>query len=160
MTRRKLRQPYSTRLAAVCSLLNAERSRCVVVGAAALQLWGSTRATRDIAILIDPTVANARRVLKALERSGAGFAKELSAEELVRRAVTIVGDIPNVDIFTRAWNLKYADAGAAATLFEIEGVKIPAASIEHLIESKRTGRLQDAADIETLEAIRRERAMG
>jgi hypothetical protein len=71
--------------------------------------------------------------------------------------VTIIGDIPNVGIFTRAWNLRYAEAGPAATLFEVEGVKIPTASIEHLIESKRTGRLQDAADIEVLEEIRRMR---
>ena len=146
---------YSTHLARVCSLLNAERARYVVVGASALQLWGTTRATRDIDILIDPTLANARRVLRALAGLGTGIAGELSPEEIVRRPVTIIGDTPNVDVFTRAWNLKYAEAGPAATLFDVEGVKIPAASIEHLIESKRTGRLQDAADIEVLEEIRR-----
>ena len=148
---------YATRLAEVCSRLNAERARYVVVGAAALQLWGTTRATRDVDILIDPTVANARRVLRALARLGMAFARQLAPEDIVRRPVTIIGDIPNVDIFTRAWNLKYADAGPAATTFEVEGVEIPAASIEHLIESKRTGRLQDAADIEVLEEIRRMR---
>lgn len=40
-------------------------------------------------------------------------------------------------------------------VFEVEGVQIPTASIDHLIESKRTGRLQDAADIEVLEEIKR-----
>jgi hypothetical protein len=108
-------------------------------------------------ILIDPTVANARRILRALASLGMGFAKELAPEDIVRRPVTIIGDIPNVDIFTRAWNLKYAATRPDATLFEVEGVKIPCASIEHLIESKRTGRLQDAADIEVLEEIRRMR---
>lgn len=148
---------YATRLAEVCSHLNAEHARYVLVGAAALQLWGTTRATRDVDILIDPTVPNAKRVLRALARLGMGFAKELAPDDVVRRPVTIIGDIANVDIFTRAWNLKYAEAGPAATLFEVEGVKIPTASIEHLIESKRTGRLQDAADIEVLEEIRRMR---
>jgi hypothetical protein len=148
---------YASRLAEVCSRLNAERARYVVVGAAAGQLWGTSRATRDVDILIDPSVANARRVLRALATLGMGFAKELAPDDLIRRPVTIIGDIPNVDIFTRAWNLKYAEAGPAATLFEVEGVKIPCASIEHLIESKRTGRLQDAADIEVLEEIRRMR---
>lgn len=52
----------------------------------------------------------------------------------------------------------FDDAGRAAVAFELEGVKIPTASIEHLIESKRTGRLQDAADIEVLEEIRRLRS--
>ncbi len=69
--------------------------------------------------------------------------------------VTVVGDIPRVDIMTVAWQVHYAEAIAAAHTFEVEGVRIPTASIEHLIASKRTGRLQDAADIELLEEIRR-----
>ena len=48
-----------------------------------------------------------------------------------------------------------AEAIVAARIFEVEGVRIPTASIEHLIASKRTGRAQDAADIEVLEEIRR-----
>jgi hypothetical protein len=155
LARKEKAKHYATHLAHVCSLLNAERARYVVVGACALQLWGTTRATRDIDILIDPTLTNARRILRALSRLGAGFARELTAEEIVERPVTIIGDTPNVDLFTRAWNLKYAVAGPAATMFEVEGVMIPAASIGHLIESKRTGRLQDAADIEVLRAIQR-----
>jgi hypothetical protein len=146
---------FDTRLAEVCHALNAQRARYLLVGAAAMQLWGTTRATRDVDILIEPTVANARRVLKALAQLGMRFAAQLSAEELAERPVTIVGDIPNVDIFTRAWNLKYAEAAPQAAVYEVEGVDIPVASIAHLIESKRTGRMQDAADIEVLEEIRR-----
>ncbi|MGH7619629.1 MAG: DUF6036 family nucleotidyltransferase [Gemmatimonadaceae bacterium] len=144
-----------TRLAEACSELNAERAKYVLVGAAAMQLWGTTRATRDIDILIDPTVANARRVLAGLAKLGFGFAAELSPEEIVRRPVTVIGDMPNVDVLTRAWNLRFTDARRRAVVFELEGVKIPTASIEDLIESKRTGRLQDAADIDVLEEIRR-----
>jgi hypothetical protein len=119
-----------------------------------MQLWGTTRATRDVDILIEPTVANARRVLRALGTLGFGFAKELLAEEVASRPVTIVGDSPNVDILTIAWSVRYADAKHDAVTFEVEGVRIPTASVEHLIASKRTGRLQDAADIEVLEEIR------
>lgn len=150
----------STRLGQVCAALNAERARYIVFGASALQLWGSTRATRDIDILIDPAVSNVRRTLKALGRLGFGFAKELVPEDVAKRAVTMIGDTPNVDILTRAWNVKFADALPRAAIFEIEGVRIPTASIDDLIESKRTGRLQDAADIEVLEAIRRLRPPG
>jgi hypothetical protein len=155
LARKQKAKGYATHLARVCALLNAERARYVVVGASAMQLWGTTRATRDIDILIEPSLQNARRVLHALAGLDVGIARELSPEEIIRRPVTIIGDMPNVDVFTRAWNLKYVEAGPAATLFDVEGVKVPAASIEHLIESKRTGRLQDAADIEVLEDIRR-----
>jgi hypothetical protein len=120
-----------------------------------MQLWGTTRATRDIDILIEPTVANAARVLRALSTQGFGLAREWLAEEVAKRFVTIIGDSPRVDILTLAWSVRYAEAKKTATVFEVEGVKIPAASIAHLIESKRTGRLQDAADIEVLEEIRR-----
>ena len=145
----------STRLAQVCAALNSEKAHYVLVGAAALQLWGTTRATRDIDILIEPTTANARRVLRALSSVGLGLARELVAEDVAADAVTMIGDIPNVDILTRAWNVLYRQARPRAELFELEGVRIPTASIDDLIESKRTGRLQDAADIEVLEAIRR-----
>ena len=149
--------PYETRLGEVCARLNRHKSNYVVVGATALQLWGYARATRDIDILIEPTVENARRVLAALAETGFGFAKEWLAEEVAQRKVTIIGDMPRVDILTIAWSVHYPEAARDANVFTVEGVKIPTASIEHLIASKRTGRLQDAADIEVLEEIRRRR---
>jgi hypothetical protein len=138
---------YQTRVARVCSRLNAEDARYVLFGATAMQLWGTTRATRDIDILIEPTVENATRVLRALASLGFGLAGEHLAEEVASRPVTMIGDMPNVDILTRAWNVLWADAHRHAVTFTVEG-----------IESKRTGRLQDAADIEVLEEIRRLRA--
>lgn len=148
---------YGTALAQVCSRLNAARASYVLVGARAMQLWGTSRATVDIDILIEPTVENAERVLEALSGAGYGFATEYLPEEIATRAVTMIGDSPRVDILTRAWNLRWSEAAPRATTFEIEGVPIPTASIEDLIASKRTDRLQDAADIEVLEEIRRRR---
>ena len=148
---------YDTRVARVCSRLNAEGARYVLVGATAMQLWGTTRATRDIDILIEPTVENATRVLRALASLGFGLAREHQAADVAKRAVTIIGDTPNVDILTRAWNVTWRAAHRRATTFEVEGVAVPTASIEDLVESKRTGRLQDSADIEMLEEIRRRR---
>lgn len=156
MTRGK----YETALAQVCSALNRQEANYVLVGAMAMQLWGSTRATRDVDILIEATVPNAERVLRALGEAGLVLAREWLAEELAKKPVTIIGDLPRVDVLTVAWSVHYPEAVEAATVFEVEGVKIPTASIEHLIASKRTGRLQDAADIETLEEIRRLRGEG
>ena len=146
---------YETRTAEVCAALNHQGARYVLVGAAAMQLWGTTRATRDVDILIEPTVENASRVLAALGKLGFGFAQQFLAKEVARKPVTMIGDNPNVDILTVAWSVRYAEAREAATTFALEGVPIPTASLEHLIQSKRTGRLQDAADIEVLEEIKR-----
>lgn len=150
---------YESSLAEVCARLNRHQAHYIVVGARAVQLWGSARATRDIDILIEPSLPNAERVLRALSEVGFGLSNEWLAEEIVKRPVTIIGDSPRVDILTVAWSLHYAEARPDATIFEVEKVKIPTASIEHLIQSKRTGRLQDAADIEVLEEIRRRRAV-
>ncbi len=149
---------YQSRLAEVCAPLNAHEAKYVLVGAMAMQLWGTTRATRDVDILIEATRENAARVIDALSEIGFGIAKELNPDEIVARHVTIIGDMPRVDVFTLAWSLRYPEAIRDARIFTVEGVAIPAASIDHLIASKRTDRLQDAADIETLEAIKRLRA--
>lgn len=146
---------FETVLARVCDRLNAHGAAYVLFGARALQLWGSARATRDVDILIPMDVDNARRVLAALSELGAGLAREWLADEIVAKPVTIIGDEPRVDLMTVAWSVRYAEAAEAAVDFEIEGVKIPVASIDHLIASKRTGRLQDAADIEVLREIKR-----
>jgi len=145
---------YETRVACVCSRLNRERARYLVVGATAMQLWGTSRATRDVDILIEPTLENAERVLRALATLGFGFAADLEAADIVARPVTMVGDMPNVDILTRAWNVRFTDAAPRATTFRVEDVAIPTASLDDLIASKQTGRLQDLADIELLIALR------
>ncbi len=148
---------YHTRVARVCALLNATGASYAVAGATAMQLWGSSRATRDVDILIEPTVDNAARVLKALSALGFGFAAQLTASDVATQPVTMVGDTPNVDILTRAWNVTWQDASKSLRFFDVEGVRVPTLSLNDLIASKRTGRLQDLADIESLEAIRRSR---
>lgn len=150
---------YDTRIAQVCSRLNSEEARYIVVGASAMQLWGTTRATRDIDILIDPTEENAARVLSALSQLGCGMASDYMPSDVISRVVTMIGDIPNVDILTRAWNVLWSEASPRAISFEVEGVLIPTASLEDLIASKQTGRLQDDADIEVLEEMRRLRTL-
>jgi len=56
---------------------------------------------------------------------------------------------------TVARKVKYEQAAPNASAVDVEGVRIPLTSLDDLIEIKRTGRLQDAADIEVLEEIRR-----
>jgi hypothetical protein len=144
-----------SRVAALCRLLNAEDARYLLVGASAMQLWGSTRATRDIDILIEPTLENAERVLAALAQLPFRVAEEYTPAELIARVVTMIGDTPNVDVFTRAWNLRWPEASASVVVFEVDGFDVPTVTIPNLIASKRTGRLQDTADIQVLEELLR-----
>lgn len=151
---------FETHVAAVCEALNRHGAEYLIVGAVAMQLWGTTRATRDIDLLIRPTRENAARVLAALSELGSGLAGEWLAEEVTSKPVTIIGDDPRVDLLTVAWSVRYEEAAPRATTFELEGVEVPAASLDDLIRSKQTGRLQDEADVQVLNRIRELREGG
>ena len=144
--------------AQVCDALNRSRAKYLVIGGVACILHGYARATDDVDILIERTEANAARVLAALGRVGYGFASEWSAAEILKRPITLIGDDPAVDVFTVAWKVKYEQAAPRASVVNVDGVEIPLIALDDLIETKRTGRLLDAADIEVLEEIRRLRA--
>ena len=109
----------------------------------------------DIGILIEQTEENGEKVLVAMGETGFGLAREGPASEIIAKPVTLLWDSPRVDVLTVAWSVHYAEVRRDAIVVTTEGVEIPAASIDHLIASKRTGRLQDVVDIEVLEEIRR-----
>src|SRR2546426_3299442 len=145
----------TSRLATVCSLLNAAGVKYVVVGAFAAALHGVVRATKDIDVLIEPTLENARRALKALESLSWGVSRELDPADVVAKPITVIGDDPRVDLLTLAWSVRYADAAPKALTVEIDGVEIPFADLDTLIRTKQTDRFQDKADIESLEQVKR-----
>lgn len=144
-----------SRLVTVCRLLNDAGVRYVIVGGYALALHGAVRATKDVDVLIQPTLDNARRALEALANLTFGIARELDPADVVAKPLTIIGDTPRVDLLTLAWSVRYADAAPHVRTVQIEGVDVPFADIDTLIRSKQTGRLQDQADVETLERLKR-----
>lgn len=141
--------------AQVCAELNRAGAKYLVIGGVACVLHGYVRATTDVDILIERTRQNTDRVLEALARIGYGFAREWTAEEILKRPITVIGDDPAVDVFTVAWSVKYEQAVKRSSVVEVDGVAIPLIGLDDLIETKRTGRPLDAADIEALEEIKR-----
>ena len=144
-----------SRLVSVCRLLNAAGVRYVVVGGFALALHGVVRATKDVDVLIEPTLENVRRALRALEGLKFGIARELNPAEVLAKPITIVGDDPRVDLLTLAWSVRYADAAPRMLTARLDDVDVPYADLDTLIRTKQTGRLQDMADAEALEELRR-----
>jgi len=148
-------QPLTqSRLLKVCGLLNAAHVRYVVVGGFALALHGYPRFTKDVDILIEPTLENATRTLKALEGLRWGISRELDPADVIAKPFTIVGDDPRVDILTLACSIRYADAAPKIQTLDIEGVAVPIPDIDTLIRTKQTDRLRDKADVEELERIK------
>jgi hypothetical protein len=145
----------TSRILQVCAALNASEARYLVIGGAACVLHGYVRATTDVDILIEPTRENAERVLEALSTVGFGFARELTAGEILSNPVTVIGDNPAVDIFLGAWAVNYRTALPGSQVLDVEGVLVPVVSLDDLIASKGSGRAQDIADVEALRQIKR-----
>jgi hypothetical protein len=143
-----------TRIALVCRLLNRYHVRYVLIGGAAAVLHGVIRPTRDVDVLIEATVENAARALRALRGLAFGLVRELHPEAVAGAPFTIIGDTPRVDLITVACGVTYAEAIATCIPVRVEGVAVPLAAIETLIRAKRTGRHRDLGDIEELERLR------
>jgi hypothetical protein len=66
----------------VCSLLNRERAKYLIIGGQAIILHGLVRTTEDVDILIEPSDDNCKRVLTALRQLEDGAAKQLTPRDL------------------------------------------------------------------------------
>ena len=75
-----------------------------------------------------------------------GLARELDAATETRRAITIIGDDPRVDVMKGAGGLAYREARNSKKTARIQGVEIPYAGLRDLIQSKNTERDQDQVD--------------
>ncbi len=144
----------------VCAALNAAGAKYLVIGGVACVLHGYARATTDVDILIQRTRENAERILDGLSTIGYGFARELVPDEILERPITVIGDDPAVAIFLVAWTVKYEEAVTRSSVVHVDGVAVPLVGLDDLIETKRTGRPLDTADIEALEEIKRLRGLG
>lgn len=138
------------RVLLVCRLLNRRRVRYLLAGGVAANLHGSVRATKDVDVLVPRDLANMERLLEALAGLPYGIARELDAETLASKPVTIIGDDPRVDVLTVAWSVTFERAWPRRLVRRIRGVRVPYLNRSDLVRSKQTGRAQDKADLEAL----------
>jgi hypothetical protein len=144
----------------------------VVVGGFAVIMHGHLRATRDLDLVIGLAPDNCARALVALEGIGlrprlpvrlSDFADpDIRRDWIDNRHMRVfqlwdpVNPVRSVDVFVRepfAIGMMLSEA----TMKDYDGVRIPVASIRHLIAMKRAaGRRNDLDDIEALREIARE----
>ena len=142
----------------VCRRLNERGAAYIVVGGIAVNLHGHVRATRDLDILVPRDIENTRRILEALAELPYGMARELDAEIVDARPITIIGDDPRVDILKSAGALNYSNAKDGVVTITVENVVVPYVSLEDLIRSKKTDRDDDKADERRLRLIAKQKA--
>jgi hypothetical protein len=130
--------------------------RYLIGGAHALAFHARPRATKDLDIFVEPTKANARRLLVALGKFFGGSVPSYVTVEAVLNPDTIVqlGVAPvRVDILSAFGTLTFAEAWKHRHRATFGTVPASYLSREHLIAEKRYfDRPQDRVDVASLES--------
>ena len=133
-------------------LFNKHRVRYCIVGAYAVAFHARPRYTKDMDILIEPSVDNGQKVVEALKEFGFGGLK-LGPEDVAHpgKVVQLGYEPLRVDLLTSIAGCTFAQVWK----HRVQGKygKQPTVFIgrEDLIRNKRlAGRRQDQADVETL----------
>jgi hypothetical protein len=130
-------------------LLARHDVRYMIVGGYALAAHGLPRATGDLDAWIWTDVANARRLLTALDEFGfGGIGIEL--DDLTSPDCVVQMGYPpyRIDLLTRISGVDFDTAWERRVDVDLGGVVVPFIGRDDLIANKRaTGRPQDVADV-------------
>jgi predicted nucleotidyltransferase len=132
--------------------LNDNKVKYLVIGGYAVVQYAEPRYTKDLDIWIEASVANAKKLLKALKYFGAPIAN-LTIEELAIPGLVYVFGIPpvRVDVLNKVSGRSFETAWKSKQIEAIEGIKVNFVSKQDLIILKKAaGRPQDLADIQSL----------
>ena len=140
------------RLHRVFASLERNDVRYLGIGGIAAVLHGVPRATLDLDILIQATLDNAARLLKALDEAGLGTASLITVQGLLDHEMSVFEDYVRIDVQTRTPGIRFEEAWQNREVMEYHGQKFFVASREDLIASKRAaGRKVDLEDVRLLE---------
>ena len=136
----------------LCTALNREGARYVLIGGFAVILHGFVRSTKDVDLLVDPSEENIRAVKRAMATLPDNAAALLADDEVLLYKVVRVADEIVVDLLASACGVTYSETAESSSVetFRVHGVEIPVASKEILIRMKDTIRESDALDVRFL----------
>lgn len=138
--------------------LRRNKVKYLIIGGVACGIYGSPRVTKDLDIIIRPTLDNARRLLEALKEAGFGTAYLTTPEKIIANEINIFEDIIRLDVLTKVKGFIFDMAWKMRGVRILKGIKINVASLDDLIKSKKVSkRLIDKEDIKILKKIKRYR---
>jgi hypothetical protein len=133
-------------------LLNSHGVKFLVVGGYALAFYGSPRFTGDIDIFVQPSPANARRVMKALKDFGFGSVGLSESDFMADDRVIQLGVPPvRVDFLTSLTGVSWDEASKDMIKGMFGDVPVHYLGRKQFTANKRAlGRKKDLADLEAL----------
>jgi hypothetical protein len=135
--------------------LNKEGAAYVVIGGMAVLSQIPYRTTRDIDVLIQPTIENARKVRDAVRRWG-GFEPQYPPEDFISGDILSFGGLLRVEIHSRVPGVTWEKVHRGRVQGELLGVPTSFAGLDDLIAMKEAaGRPEkDIPDLKRLEKLR------
>ncbi|MEO9198931.1 MAG: hypothetical protein ABI206_09285 [Antricoccus sp.] len=154
----------------IFAALNHAKVDYVVVGGLAVILHGYLRATADLDLAVGLAPDNSRRAMQSLASIGlqprlpvamADFADPAKRREWLEQRNMLVfplwdpaNPLRSVDVFIDE-PIAFDSLLRDAVRKDLDGISVPIASIDHLIDMKRrAGRTRDLEDIDKLQQIR------
>ena len=140
------------------TILNKYSVQYIMVGGFAVNLYGYTRATTDIDLLLKDDLLNKQSLAKAFSELGYG---DISFEQLQfvpGWTNFYIGTGVQLDIMTslKGVDISFDECLQMAPVAEIDGVMVPFLHINHLIANKKSvNPLKDQIDVIELEKIQK-----
>ena len=135
-------------------LFAEENVRYLIVGGYAVIHHGHPRSTKDLDLWLEPSVENAKRVLRAFHRFNLPLMGGVEPEDFENEGLQYAVGVPPcmIDFLTSLPGLQFSEAWKNRVIAKDYSYPVLFLGKEDLILAKRTaGRLQDLADIEELE---------
>ncbi len=133
--------------------LNEAKAVFVIIGATAFPAYGYARATLDIDLFVKPTLANVRRIMKALRRFGYDLA-DFKEKDFLTHKVLIRQYVLETDIHPFVKGVSFKDIWKNRIRGKIGKTDVFFPSLEDMIRMKKAaGRPQDREDLKYLRKL-------
>jgi predicted nucleotidyltransferase len=143
-------------------LLNVHKVDYLVIGGYAVNYHGYPRYTKDIDFWIWLTKENIDRLLRVIDAFGFG-SLGLQADDLLNpNNIIQLGYEPyRIDLLTDVTGVDFKECYQRKSTVIVDEIQVDFLGLEDLIEAKRkAGRLQDLADAQQLEKIKKNKKRG
>lgn len=151
---KKTRPPTVDDLVRLCRHLNREGARYVLIGGFAMIYHGLPRATEDIDLLVDPDPGNVEKIKSALLFLPDKASLEVRPDDVRQYSVVRVADEFVIDLLSKACEVTYQAAVRDVVKAELEGVHIPVAGLDTMIQTKQGVRPRDKEDLAFLLSLK------
>lgn len=138
-------------------LLNKHRVKYCIIGAYAVAFYAKPRYTKDLDIFVEPSVDNAKKILKVLKEFGFGELP-ITLDDLTKEGnIFQLGYEPiRIDLLTKIEGLQFQEVWKNRVTGDYGTEKVNFIGLDDLIRNKKiAGRPLDKIDIELLEKSRR-----